>query len=172
MQKDRANVISVTKDGRGFLTTFEGSENFMTQELEWDSETVSLGHIPSNIDNVLISSNLQYAYIRSLNKLYILDISDINKIKNIQILDINEPYQKVTDITFLSGGSSVLVANSNGIISQWFNVRDNGERKFTKIRTFSADKDIVDLASELNRKGFLSISKKWHVKCFSCHRRY
>ncbi|AGH79990.1 phosphate ABC transporter permease [Psychromonas sp. CNPT3] len=166
MQEDRANVISVTKDGRGFLTVFEASENFMTQELEWDSETVSLGHIPSNIDNLLISSNLQYAYIRSLNKLYILDISDISNIKNILILDINEPYQNVTDITFLSGGTSVLVANSNGVISQWFNVRDNGERKFTKIRTFSAEKDIVDLVSELNRKGFLSVSKNGMLTVF------
>ncbi|WP_094752710.1 ABC transporter permease subunit [Psychromonas sp. CD1] len=165
-EDDRADVISITKDGRGFLTVFEGSENFMTQEVEWESNTVSLGNIPSKIDKVLISSNLKNAYIRSGNKLYILDISDVFNIKNIETLNINEAYQNVTDIIFLSGGSSLLVANNNGVITQWFYVRNKGERNFKKIRRFEADKNIVEIIPELNRKGFLSISKNGMLNVF------
>ena len=36
----------------------------------------------------------------------------------------------------LSGASSLLVGNDNGVISQWFEVAQDGKRQFTQIRDF------------------------------------
>ena len=52
------------------------------------------------------------------------------------------------------------------MISQWFEVLKNGERKFTQIREFQADKTVRALAPEHNRKGFATLSGDNHIELF------
>ncbi|MDD2842750.1 MAG: ABC transporter permease subunit, partial [Tolumonas sp.] len=81
-------------------------------------------------------------------------------------LQVNAQQANVTNISLLSGASSLLVANDNGVISQWFEVLKDGERRFTQIREFQADKSVRALAPEHNRKGFATLSGENHIELF------
>lgn len=161
-----AAILAVTADGRGILKRYTAEENFMTEELEWSSETVTLPSMPKYVEQVLLTPNFRYVFMRSGNKLSIYDIRDIEEISLIEVLDINETQHQVTQVALLTGASSLLVANDNGIITQWFEVAKNGERKFTKIRQFDAGSRVSKIISEKSRKGFLTLSDDGHLNIF------
>lgn len=158
VEEDNAAIVGITADGRGLLTRYVAEENFMTEELEWSSETVELPSMPLAVEQVLLSPNFRFIFMRSGNKLSIYDIRDIDDISILEVLDINENQHDVTTVALLTGASSLLVANDNGVVSQWFEVAKDGERKFTKIRQFDAEASILDITTEYSRKGFLTIA--------------
>lgn len=166
IDNDNAAIVAVTNDGRGLLSRYTAEENFMTEELEWTSETVELPSMPRAVEQVLVTPNFRFIFMRSGNKLSIYDIRDIDDISIVEVLDINEEKQNVTQVALLTGASSLLVANSNGVISQWFEVAKDGERKFTKIRIFDAESSVSQIVTEKSRKGFLTLSDDGSLSIF------
>ncbi|MFT5880313.1 MAG: phosphate transport system permease protein, partial [Moritella sp.] len=158
VENENAAIVGITADGRGLLARYVAEENFMTEELEWSSEIVELPSMPMAVEQVLLSPNFRFIFMRSGNKLSIYDIRDIDDISILEVLDINENQHDVTKVALLTGASSLLVANDNGVVSQWFEVAKDGERKFTKIRQFDAEASIEDITTEYSRKGFLTIA--------------
>ena len=69
-------------------------------------------------------------------------------------------------MSLLSGGNSLLVANDNGKVSQWFEVTRDGKREFTFIREFEANGAIEQIVSEVNRKGFITASSNGSLDIF------
>ncbi|MGH8572511.1 MAG: ABC transporter permease subunit, partial [Gammaproteobacteria bacterium] len=69
--------------------------------------------------------------------------------------------QTVTTMQFLSGGISLLVGDSAGGITQWFPVRDEGQRySLPRVRSFSAQTHPITLiAPEFSRKGFAAVDR-------------
>lgn len=159
MAEEDASIVAVTKDGRGILNRYVAEENFMTEELEWTCESVELPSMPVDVDQVLLTPDFRFVFMRSGNRLSIYDIRDNDDIEILEVLDISEIGQNVTTVKLLTGASSLLVANGNGVISQWFEVAKDGERKFTKIRQFDAESSVTEIATEHSRKGFLSIAE-------------
>ena len=166
VDNENAAIVAVTNDGRGILSRYTAAENFITEELEWQHETVLLPSMPMAVEQVLLTPNFQFVFMRNGNKLTIYDIRDIDNISVVEVLDINEKQSQVTDVALLTGASSLLVANANGIISQWFEVVRDGERAFTKIRTFDAGASVIDIATEYARKGFLAITADNNLSIF------
>ncbi len=74
----------------------------------------------------------------------------------------------VTEAVFLLGQTSVLIGDSNGDISQWFPVREEGNNfLFTEIRDFElADAAITSLITEQRRKGFIAADANGRVGVF------
>ena len=157
VEGEDAAIVAVTADNRGILLRYTAEENFMTEELEWSSETIELPSMPMDIDQVLLTPNFRFIFMRSGNKLSIYDIRDTDDISIVEVLDINEKQQNVTHVALLTGASSLLVANDNGVVSQWFEVAKDGERKFTKIRQFDAQSSVIDITTEYSRKGFMTV---------------
>ena len=161
-----AAVVAVTADNRGVLLRYVAEENFMTEELEWSSETIELPSMPMNVEQILLTPNFRFIFMRSGNKLSIYDIRDTDDISVVEVLDINEKQQDVTKIALLTGASSLLVANDNGVVSQWFEVAKDGERKFTKIRQFDAKSSVTDITTEFSRKGFMTVGTDNNLSIF------
>lgn len=72
-----------------------------------------------------------------------------------------------TAIKFLTGGISLLIGDSEGKLSQWFQVRSEGELPYrlTKIRELHIDgSPVVSIATEQLRKGVIAASKKGGIK--------
>ncbi|NQZ94541.1 MAG: ABC transporter permease subunit [Moritella sp.] len=157
VEGEDAAIVAVTADNRGVLVRYVAEENFMTEELEWSSETIELPSMPKDIEQVLLTPNFRFIFMRSGNKLSIYDIRDTDDISIVEVLDINEKQQNVTHVALLTGASSLLVANDNGVVSQWFEVAKDGERKFTKIRQFDAQASVIDITTEYSRKGFMTV---------------
>ncbi|QFI36411.1 ABC transporter permease subunit [Moritella marina ATCC 15381] len=157
VEGEDAAIVAVTADNRGVLLRYVAEENFMTEELEWSSEAIELPSMPMDVEQVLLTPNFRFIFMRSGNKLSIYDIRDTDDISIVEVLDINEHQQNVTHVALLTGASSLLVGNDNGVVSQWFEVAKDGERKFTKIRQFDAKASVTDITIEYSRKGFMTV---------------
>lgn len=73
-----------------------------------------------------------------------------------------------TDIAFLLGGISLLVADDQGAIAQWFLTRRDNTVALEKIRSFEgSESPIVSLTPEQRRKSFVSVDMQGVVSLFN-----
>ncbi len=163
---DNLAAAALTEDGVGLLTRFAGKENFITGEVELKPTQVTIPGLPEQVDQLLLTPNLRFLFVRSDNDVYVYDVRNINKVRLRNVLAMNAVGGNITNLSLLSGGNSLLVANDNGKISQWFEVTRDGKREFTFIREFEADGTIGQVASEVNRKGFVTVSDNGSLDIF------
>ncbi|RJG51291.1 ABC transporter permease subunit [Motilimonas pumila] len=166
LSDESAGIAAITKDGRALFMSLTGEEDMMTEEVVWEGEVTSLPDAPAKVDQLILLPNLRNLYVRSGNRLSIYDISDIDDVQLKGIKDISANQANVTRVELLTGASSLLVANDNGVISQWFEVASNGTRELTHIREFKAEGSVVDIAPEFFRKGFLTIDSNGYLDIF------
>ena len=162
----RVLFAAVTADGRAVLTARVGEENFLSGEVEWQTKHFTLPALSGKVDQVLLTPDMRYLLARSGNLLSVFDIRNLDNISLRSAIQINAKGANVTELALLSGASSLLVANDNGVISQWFEVVRDGERQFTFIRDFKADGAVRTLAPEYSRKGFMALTGDNNVEIF------
>ena len=86
-----------------------------------------------------------------------------------ELVDTREVGAKVQDAHFLAGGISVVVAQADGKISQWFPARDTvGASHLARVREFKLDDNspISAIASEHRRRSFAAGDENGHVSLF------
>ncbi|MEH8122899.1 ABC transporter permease subunit [Aeromonas veronii] len=164
--RDKMATAAVTEDGRGVMTVMNGEENFISGEIEWSSENYTIPSLPRHVDQMLLTPNLRILFVREGNRLSVYDIHNLSEISLRNVLEINAPNANVTRVQLLSGASSLLVGNDNGVISQWFEVAKDGKRQFTQIRDFKGDGAVDLLTPEHFRKGFISADKDGIISFF------
>ncbi|MGL4932650.1 MAG: ABC transporter permease subunit [Aeromonas sp.] len=164
--KDKMVTAAVTEDGRGVMTVMSGEENFLSGEVEWSTQNYSIPALPRHVDQLLLTPNLRILLVRDGNRLSVYDIHNLSDISLRNVMEINAPNANVTQLSLLSGASSLLVGNDNGIVSQWFEVAKDGKRQFTQIRDFKADGAVDLLTPEHYRKGFISADKDGALSFF------
>lgn len=164
--KDKIAAAAVTEDGRGVLMVMSGEENFLSGEIEWSRENYTIPSLPRHVDQMLLTPNLRILFVREGNRLSVYDIHDLSDISVRNVLEINAPDANVTQVELLSGASSLLVGNDNGVISQWFEVAKDGKRQFTQIRDFKGDGAVDLLTPEHYRKGFISADMDGTISFF------
>ncbi|TNI83518.1 phosphate ABC transporter permease [Aeromonas veronii] len=164
--KEKMATAAVTEDGRGVMTVMNGEENFISGEIEWSSENYTIPSLPRHVDQMLLTPNLRILFVREGNRLSVYDIHNLSEISLRNVLEINAPNANVTRVQLLSGASSLLVGNDNGVISQWFEVAKDGKRQFTQIRDFKGDGAVDLLTPEHFRKGFISADKDGIISFF------
>jgi phosphate transport system permease protein len=166
ISEENAAIAAVTEDNRGIYLFLTATEDMLTEELVWEQEEVEIPALPSNVDQILLSPDLRHLFVRTQNKLLVYDVSDIDDIKVKSALVINAPGSNVTDMQLLTGASSLMVANENGVISQWFEVLQDNKRIFTFIRDFKAEGDVTAIIPEYSRKGFLTADNQGNLSIF------
>ncbi|MFM5667464.1 ABC transporter permease subunit [Aeromonas hydrophila] len=164
--KDKMATAAVTADGRGVMVVMSGEENFLSGDIEWSAQNYSIPSLPRHVDQMLLTPNLRILFVREGNRLSVYDIHNLNDISLRDVMEINAPNANVTRVELLSGASSLLVGNDNGVISQWFEVARDGKRQFTQIRDFKGDGAVAQLTPEHFRKGFISADKEGTVSFF------
>lgn len=164
--KDKMATAAVTADGRGVMMVMSGEENFLSGEVEWSAQNYTIPSLPRHVDQMLLTPNLRILFVRDGNRLSVYDIHNLNDISLRNVLEINAPDANVTRVELLSGASSLLVGNDNGVISQWFEVARDGKRQFTQIRDFKGDGAVAQLTPEHFRKGFISADKSGTISFF------
>lgn len=164
--KDKMATAAVTADGRGVMAVMSGEENFLSGDIEWSAQNYNIPSLPRHVDQMLLTPNLRILFVREGNRLSVYDIHNLNDISLRDVMEINAPNANVTRVELLSGASSLLVGNDNGVISQWFEVARDGKRQFTQIRDFKGDGAVAQLTPEHFRKGFISADKEGTVSFF------
>ena len=156
---DQTTIAALTEDQRLLLMNIAKEESLFSDDAEiiiTKSQIPVAGHVSFLLMDVE-HRELYVAEQRGLISYY--DISDKAEPELVQrVQAVNAPAE-ITSLSFLSGGISILVGDSDGNIVQWFPVRD-AENNYTleKIRGFdSQSARIIAIAPEYFRKGFLAV---------------
>ena len=164
--EEQYTVVARTRDGRVLLSQKIAEENFMTEEIEWVGEVTELFDTPETVEQLLLTPDQRLLFILSENRLFIYDIADPEEISMREVVEVNATQANVSAVALLSGGSSILVGNDNGEISQWFEVQNERGRRLQRIRGFELDGAVTELTAEVYRKTFAAVSATGQLKLF------
>ncbi|CAH9058822.1 hypothetical protein PSECIP111951_01949 [Pseudoalteromonas holothuriae] len=154
--EDKTAVVALTADKRIIFASFTAEENMFSGEVEWVVERTEL-EIDGRIDELLITPDTTRTFVRSANQVYIFDTRYPSEVEQLQVLAANEENANLVGISLLAGANSLMLANDNGEVSQWFEVNSDTGRKFQKIRAFETPKNSeVDIYSEYYRRTFFT----------------
>ncbi|WP_299659615.1 ABC transporter permease subunit [uncultured Psychromonas sp.] len=161
-----AALAAVQSNGEGLFLLLTAEENMMTDETVWEQSLFKLPSFPQQVDQLLLTPNLSKLFVRSGNDLLVYDVSETNNIHITAALKINAKGSNVSHMALLTGASSLLVANDNGVISQWFEVLSDNKREFTFIRDFKSSSAVTSIVPEFFRKGFLTTTASGDLSIF------
>ena len=155
---DKSAITKVTKD-----------VNFITEEVKLSEQSKALPFV-TDIVSVLISGDQRYLYVATRSgQLSEFDLRDLDNITLKDNISLLKEDAKLVSMSYLLGQSSIMVADSSGRVSQWFNVRDNAtnEEHLTFIRDVKQPVPLVGLAMEQRRKGFATLDERGIVAIYN-----
>lgn len=109
------------------------------------------------LDQILVTPDGQTIYLRSGSELIVAK-KEAQRFVVREVVDLSQGKveHSVTDIDLLSGAYSLLVTHHDGLVSQWFDVLKDGQRRLTDIRQFQLASELQFLLPDTYRKGFYS----------------
>lgn len=162
LTEDANMIAAVTADNRFILSSFVKEIDFLTEEETLTQVAGELNLTELGLDDVthvLLDKEEKLAYLADAQG-YVaqINIRDKENPEFIERVKVVAEGQTISAIEFLTGDISLMIASSDGLVAQWFPVRDEkGDEHLTKIREFNQHKgqQIVTIAPEERRKGFL-----------------
>ena len=157
--EEQVTVAALTADQRLLLVNVTEEEAFLDDEVE---TIVTKSRIPvaGEVVSLLLDVEHQELYVAERGGLIsYYDVSDKAEPELVQRVQAVSAPAEISSLSFLSGGISILVGDTEGNIAQWFPVRDQ-QNNYTleKIRAFdSQSARITSIAPEYFRKGFLAV---------------
>ncbi|AZN33906.1 ABC transporter permease subunit [Pseudoalteromonas sp. Xi13] len=156
--EDKTAVVALTEDKRVLFSSFVAEENMFTGEVEWVVERTEL-NIEGRVDELLMSPDTTRTFVRSANQIYVYDTRYPSEVEQIQLLSANEESANLVSAQLLSGANSLMLANDNGEVSQWFEVNTDSGREYQKIRSFETTKQSkLNIFTEFYRRTFFTTS--------------
>lgn len=153
--EDKTAVVALTADKRVVFSSFVAEENMFTGEVEWQVERTEL-NVDGRVDELLMSPDTTRTFVRSANQIYVFDTRYPSEVEQIQLLSANEENANIVSSQLLAGANSLMLANDNGEISQWFEINTDSGREFQKIRSFETTKQSkLNIFTEFYRRTFL-----------------
>ena len=161
-------IAGVDLDGEIRIIRVSKQQNlFAAFDLGGGDTAVNIEEFPlqinaPDVDQMFIGADQRWLYFVSTNGL--VRILDLRAALNGESTGfdietfISEDGVRPTQVDFLLGGISLLVADDSGAISQWFLVRENDRTRLQKIREFrQSQAPVVRLTPEQRRKNFVSV---------------
>ncbi|MBI5450012.1 MAG: ABC transporter permease subunit [Gammaproteobacteria bacterium] len=162
---DQVTVTAWTEDGRLLFSHLQRGESLFDEPAPLQQQTQLLEAASIRPDFMLLDREQRSLYLanRSGEAQY-FDVTDKAAPRLIETLALTDGAQ-LTGVRFLTGQVSLLAAESNGRISQWFKVRDEqNQSHLQKIRQFRAQRSPISaLAAEYGRKGFIAADEAGKV---------
>jgi phosphate transport system permease protein len=185
MDDERIVFVAFTDDKRLIKTSFIAEDDFSSSsdgdDVEYETIFQQIELTNDVIDEIKVTPDLSLAFIRSASTVYVFSLSDDEEVSLkatiTPTLDNDDTY--LTSMALLSGSSSVLLGDSSGRVSQWFEVATESGRQFKQIRSFNAndgetlhDKSkqassaISAIYTEQYRKSFYTMTESGMVNVF------
>jgi len=156
---DGTTLAGLTEDGRLWISGLAVERNPITGEETIDNRRAQIDPAPPQIRDIIIESKQREMFVLSGDReLWRYDIADKSQPQLLEKVALAPAGERVTALTMLSGGFSIIVGTDRGGLAQWFPVREEGTRfKLTRIRDFPPmPAAITVLEPEYNRKGFMA----------------
>jgi phosphate transport system permease protein len=163
-------TMAAIGDTSSAITKVTKDVNFITEEVELSEQSEPLPFVP-DVASMLLSGNQRYLYVATRSG--VMSEFDLRDFDNIELKNelslFKDDATKLVSMSYLLGKSSIMVADSSGRVSQWFNVRNDetNEEKLTFIRDVKQPVALVDLAMEQRRKGFATLDERGLVAIYN-----
>lgn len=165
---ENAMLVSAVKaDGQLAAVRFSKEEDFLTEEIVLEPETLDFPALPKTVADVTVTIDQRWLFAADVDSgLTVFTVRDEPEVHSQIALTEGA---KVTHLEMLLGGISLLVGDENGNISQWFLVRDEQLGwKLEFIRDFDALPGVVQhIEPEHRRKGFVGIDDKGELSLYN-----
>ncbi len=165
---DRTTVAALTTDQRLLLVILQKEESFLEESETLQRYEHSLPNTAGRVRHLLVDPDQRSLYVATdTGTLAYYDIADPEAPRLVQQLGVVPPGARLTGLSLLAGGISLLVASSDGQIAQWFPVRDEANQPMLRrIRSFASAAEVTALAPEFARKGFLTANARGGVDIY------
>jgi phosphate transport system permease protein len=157
IQEDESfTLVGWSKGGMLSVVRASPQESLLDDEAAFEFERSNGWTDLEDIQALLLDPVQRNLYVISHGgNLAWFNISDLSHARLVEQLSITAPGVKVLESSLLSGGTSIMVAGDDGVINQWFSVRDEqGARHLQKIRSFEDVGSLRVLTPEYSRKVF------------------
>jgi len=159
ISEDALIVVGVNANNELLATQFSQEENFLSGEITLEPETLTLPTLGFAPEYVIAEPGMRWIFAGTqAGKIQVIDLrADLDEAIN-STIELGQGGNQIIGMKLLLGGSSILISDSNGTISQWFMVRDdNNQYSFEKVRSFAHETgQVTSIAIEHRRKGFVA----------------
>jgi phosphate transport system permease protein len=158
-EDDTLAFAGATQDGQLLFQTFAKTTSLIDETATLEPQPLQRLDSPFPAARVLMNPLLEWLYaVSAEGDLVYFDIRNSAAPRQIQRVHVTPPGTRLQQVAFLAGGYSLVIAASDGTISQWFPVRDEDNNyQLRHVRDFkNAPGEITALVSESRRRGFLS----------------
>lgn len=155
--EDSTTLVAWAGGPHLLLSRFVKEESLFDDEVSLEREDLTLTLPIAKVDYLLLDKNQRRLYVANREgDLLAYNIGFFDNASLIEKTRLVAEGVKLADLQFLTGDISLMVANSKGIVSQWFPVADEDYVfKLKKIRTFNHQfGSALKLMPEFNRKVF------------------
>ena len=176
MDDEKVIFVGFTEDKRLIKTTFYADDDF-SSDSDYESVFQQINFSAQTVDDIAVSPDLSMVFVRTGSQVNVYSLTDDDavELKSTITPSFSKSDAKLTAMALLSGGSSVLLGDNYGQVSQWFEVTTAVGRQFKQARTFSVNDDIDDattadsisaIHTERFRKSFYTLGHNSQLNVF------
>jgi len=157
IDEELTTIAAKTQGNRIVLNSYSKEESLFGDD-NLEQTTSVLNSIAMDVKYLLVEKEQRLMYLASGDgHLSVYSLRDKSKPELIQHLTVTEKGTKITSLSFLTAEISLLIGDSNGLVSQWTIVRDaKNQQVMQNLRTFKvSDSAVVAIDAEQRRKGFI-----------------
>lgn len=173
LTSDSVLIVGANSKNELFATRYEKEENFMTGDVTFESENVTMPLLDGKPNFIITEPGMRWVFVATnKNQINIFDIAN-DEAHIHSTVKLKSP-ETITDMKLLLGGSSLLISSSSGVISQWFMVRDEqNDYSLQQVRNFAIEQEkhtkaeITHIDIEHRRKGFTTVDTSGNVTLFN-----
>lgn len=170
MNDEKAIFVGFTQDKRLIKTTFLAEDDF-NYDIAYEAEYQEIDYAAKHINDILVSPDLAMVFIRQDDQVAVFSLDEDSELKATiipQLAQNKSTPNHLTSMALLSGGSSILLGDDNGSVSQWFEVATDQGREFKEIRRFkvSESEPVIAIYTEQFRKSFYTVTPSGEMGMF------
>ena len=169
---DQIRIIAANAAGELFMKDYTKTESFLSDEVELEElDRVQLPSVSGTLNNLLLSADQRWLFlVEHGGKVEVLDLRNPVSEMRVDITNVSAANIEITASDFLLGGYSLLLGDSDGVISQWFMTYDEKHKPhLAKVRSLTLTEGvaITTLQTEHRRKGFIAGDAEGNVGLFN-----
>jgi phosphate transport system permease protein len=172
MNEEKAVFVGFTHDNRLIKTSLTAEDDF-TYDSAYETNYQEIDFPVSHVDEILVTPDMALAFVRSDDQVFVYDLDDedVVELKATIIPSLEQSStkpQQITSMALLSGSSSILIGNSAGKVTQWFEVATDNGRQFKSIRSFNVSdtEAVTAIYTEQFRKSFYTLTPSGQLGAF------
>lgn len=163
---EEATIAVVSAQGKVVLLNAVKATSMLDESTSVEVTRTELDVDGSKVSHLALDNQQRELYLAgSDGVLSYFDVRNKNKPQLIDRASVIGNAHRITAMSFLSGGVSLVIGDDRGNLAQWFPVRDqHNNSQLKRVRRFEPLPDAVTaIAPEYFRKGFLAVDGKGNL---------